>query len=290
MRGVSQLARKGILARDGFMSPYDVSAAKWANGDVIAFRGNFAGGFLNPEKVKDTVAYSLPPMKTYHFNFVNTPWMLSAITSKSKNVARATTFLEFCASKEGQLYFGFGGVEGKKGDKFSGDMANGPYYYVDPGLDATKEVFPSGKPVWYKELYEAASKDWGAVFKQTGIWRHSIMQNWNYNNWELNWWSGPNQKSLQYTDFMLPHVTFNTAFNMDTNLLDAAQRDEVNVAGSKVDKIRKDYELKLIFSASDAEFDALYGECMKKLDEAGLQTLEAGWTKIYQMNLAKAKK
>ncbi len=273
----NDLARSGLLTKEGFMNPFDINNAKFINGEAIAMRDNYYS-FTNVVEVQDTVKVPVKPFDTYGFSFQYSPWRSIAITKNCKDPARAIQFIEYLASNEGQLMMGYG-IEGEKG-AWTGNADEGPYFYFDSEIKSP--FFKQGKPVIYEEFQAERSIDFNAYAKRTGINNHTYMQNWAFNNWNIWEWKGASPEFTAYTEMMADHITFKPEF-----IFKLIPDSKAGIASAKVKSIVEEYELRIVFAQDDAEFEQLLSEMIQKADQAGLKTLEEEWTAQYRANLAK---
>lgn len=271
----NQLYSKGLLAKDGFMNPpWDVLYSKWTGGETIGIMGNFADDGKALGNTGTTIL-SLPPFKTYSYTIVPQPWMGAVIPKSSKNAERTIRFLEYCASKEGNLDMGYG----LKGDAF-GSIEEGPQFSIQK--DVKHQLFPEGKPVWFKEFSDAFNKDNSGIENRSGVFKHHIMDNWAIYDWFIPDWSKVDEKKQKYDEEMSPYVNYKPEylFNLD------GTSDEV-VIKEKVSKLISDYEVKMVFAKSEAEVTSAYNEMLQKCDQYKLPQLEAEWTRQYKANMAR---
>jgi putative aldouronate transport system substrate-binding protein len=283
MEFYNELYRDGILDKGSFINGWDVNWSRWLNGDVIGIRGFFADGFggngqgNSPLAAAGTRMLALPPFDTYSYQSAYWAEGVALIPATSKNQRRALLFLDYCASKEGQLdrLYGVAGPEGGS----CADAVNGPHYYFD--ANNPTELFPQGKPTLYPDVVDKLVDP--AFMRESGLRRHLLMNNLRLSYWPIPALTGTEERFAEYQAMMQGKVELGKDLLFYVDPL-----KEESVIQDKIDNLREEYEAKMILAGSREEVDALADEFLRKAIDMGLDKVEKEFTASYARRRANA--
>lgn len=276
MEFYNELYRDGILDKGSFIDSWDVNWAKWLNGDVIGISGTFQDGFGGSGQGYTALTgaatrmYALPPFTGYDYKSAYWASGAALIPESSKNKERSILFLEYCASKEGQLDLLYG-VNGPEGGK-SANPVDGPHYYFDSKNPT--ELFPQGKPTLYPEVADQLTDP--NYVRQSGLRRHFLMENWRLSYWPIPRLTAPEERCVEYQAMMKGKVQLgkDLMFYVDP-------MKEESVIQDKIDNLREEYEAKMIMAPSKEAVDSLADEFLQKAIDTGLEKVEKEFAAAY---------
>jgi ABC-type glycerol-3-phosphate transport system substrate-binding protein len=285
MKFENRLAREGLLPKEAGVWTTEIDQ-NWVAGNVICYLGgsacnyNEATGEGDPIGKTGTTMVVLPFWKTYQYALYIVPWITDLFPKASKVPDRVIKFIEYAASPEGQLdaYFG---VEGKA---WTGDLVNGPHYSFRPDV-YVNEFFPRGVPISFPEYKAAIQAD------PANTQRAMLGQTYFYSidgthpDQFLQTPVSADARAAAYTKAAAPH------FTASADLWVSIRGDSpAGIALQKVNTLHKEYSVKMVFAATEAECVAMYNEFRQKAKEAGLDIWEAEATRIYQDQLKRSGK
>lgn len=265
-----KLAAKDLLTRDSFIDTKEVCDTKCSNGDVVLYSWTIGDGQKIPADNPETAYEILPPFETYKQYRTGTGWNATFVSNKSEGIERRATFLSYLASIDGHAAL-FYGTKAEEGETYSGDVVNGPHYYIDE----------TGKPTTFLDYYADKQKDWDGVEKANGLSAYwfaasSLLSNQNY-------WNKADEFYAYYNELYGEKIEYRPEF-------DKLDPDSNTDEGAIVSKLRTLFEtssVKIIFAADEATALSEFDTFIAKSEEVGLPQLEAVWTENYQKNLAK---
>ena len=272
----NKMATFGLMPKEAMTDQPDICQKRVLNGEVITYHWNtFEEGKTVTNK-PDQVYVSLAPFSTY--KVYNTAglglgWKIMIIPKTSKAPDRVIRYMEYLASPTGQeaVYWGLKGESPANGGKFSGDVVNGPQFYMD-----------GDKPTYYPEWWAAKLADWGGVGIRSGIGEIPYGTD-AYLSYVPQW--NPNEPITKKSNELYGDKI---VYARELSIQIASDSPE-GIINTKVGEIFKQYLAKVVFAPNEQEalkqFDAMLAEC----DSAGLPKLEEYYNKVYQENLSKQK-
>jgi putative aldouronate transport system substrate-binding protein len=283
MEFYNALYLEGILDKGSFINNWDVNWSKWLNGDVIGISGSFQDGFggngqgYTALPVAGTRMVALPPFEGYDYKSAYWADGVALIPESAKNKERAILFLEYCASKEGQLDLLYG-VAGPEGGKYA-DPVNGPHYYFDSKNPT--ELFPQGKPTLYPEVADLVADPNFCL--QSGLRRHFLMENWRLSYWPIPKIAAPEERCVEYQEMMKDKVQLgkDLLFYVDPLKEESTIQDKISL-------LREEYEAKMILASGKEEVDKLCDEFLQKSIDTGLERVEKEFSAAYARRRANA--
>jgi putative aldouronate transport system substrate-binding protein len=276
MEFYNELYRAGVLTKDAFINSWDVNWAKWLNGDVIGISGQFQDGFggngqgLNPIPAAGTRMLALPPFGSFSFQAAYWADGVALIPEAGKHKDRALLFLDYLASKEGQVD-AFYGVPGPAGGSCA-DPAAGPHFWFDARNPT--ELFPQGKPTLYPDVAQRMADP--AFVRSSGLGRHQLMRNWRLSYWPIPALSGRQERLEEYQRMMKGKVELSKDLLFYVDPL-----KEESVIQDKINLLREEYETKELMAAGPREVDALVDEFLQKAIGMGLEKVEKEFAAAY---------
>ncbi len=270
---LNRLAREGLMPKEAILEGTDVQAMVF-NGEVISYWWNTRDEGKVPDDNPETTYTSLPPFTSWHsYNSATVGgWKTILISKKCKNPDRAVRLMEFMASEEGHrvLYWGNLGESPANGGSWSGDMANGPHYYLDE----------KGKPTYYQEYWAAKLADWDGVAVQSGLKEICYGEDSYYANVQTWMTDDPvaQKEALYYTG--------KTDYTPWFGIKVVSGSEEDNIL-TKIKMIKKNYVASVAFAKSEEECRSQYAAMLQEMEDAGLAQLEAYYTAQYEELMAK---
>ncbi|EOS56070.1 MULTISPECIES: type 2 periplasmic-binding domain-containing protein [Paenibacillus] len=257
---------EGLLAKDIFIDKRAQMEEKIAQGRYFAMlyqRTDFAaqqGTLYQQDPNKIYIAVDGPANSKLDPPTLNGPsisgWTVTLISKDVKDKARAIKFLTYLMSEEGQkdLYLGEKGVS---------------YDTID------------GKDQFKPEVFDLMNKDRSAFDKQYGssftFWMMqdtNIIQQWQPESVEPykqleDWTRG---KTVSVSEF---------------DLLDPLANSEEGIILGKIKDLRGKTLPKLLMASSEAEFDKIWADYIKKQEDLGLAKVQAFQQTKYEENKKK---
>lgn len=266
------MASKGLLTKESFVNPGDVTAQKVAAGDTIVAALNSAAENAAPPKDNPNTKFEmLQPFSTYAYSTIPKGWMALVIPKSNKNPERTMKLIEYAASKEGQADFSFG-VMGAGPDDFK-NLQDGAHFYYDSSIP--NDYYPQGKPAFTKGFQEGLDKDWNGTWNQADFGEHIVLlSNWAISN--TVFWNPKDEKKVAYDKLMAPKMQYYPEFNFS---IDSA--GELGVIEAKIKSLQEEYLTKLVFVSSESEFESTFNAMTGAADKLGIAKLEAEYTKQY---------
>ncbi|HEY4391066.1 MAG TPA: extracellular solute-binding protein [Paenibacillus sp.] len=266
LKVLRQANQDGLLAKDIFIDKRAQMEEKIAQGRYFAMlyqRTDFAaqlGTLFQQDPNKIYIAVDGPANTNLDAPTLNGPsisgWTLTLISKDVKDKARAIRFLDYLNSEEGNkdLYLGEKGVS---------------YDTID------------GKDQFLPEAFDLMNKDRSAFDKQYGssftfwmLMNTNITEQWTPKSVEpykqLEDWTRGKAKSFSEFDELDP----------------LANSDE-GIALGKIKDLRGKTLPKLLMAPSEAEFDKIWADYLKKQDDYGLAKVQAFQQTKYEENKKK---
>lgn len=266
LKTLRQANQDGLLAKDIFIDKRPQMEEKIAQGRYFAMlyqRTDFAaqlGTLFQQDPNKIYIAVDGPANTNLDAPTLNGPsisgWTVTLISKNVKDKARAIKFLSYLMSEEGQkdLYLGEKGVS---------------YDTID------------GKDQFKPEAFDLMNKDRAAFDKQYGssftFWMMqdtNVTQQWTPQSVEpyknLEDWTRGKTKSVSEFD-----------------LIDPLANSEEGIILSKIKDLRSKTLPKLLMASSEADFDKIWGDYIKKQEDLGLAKVQAFQQKKYEENKKK---
>ncbi|GIP46869.1 extracellular solute-binding protein [Paenibacillus sp. DXFW5] len=256
----------GLLAKDIFIDKRAQMEEKIAQGRYFAMlyqRTDFAaqlGTLYQQDPNKIYIAVDGPANSKLDPPTLNGPsisgWTVTLISKDVKDKARAIKFLSYLMSEEGQkdLYLGEKGVS---------------YDTID------------GKDQFKPEAFDLMNKDRAAFDKQYGssftFW---MMQNTNITQ---QWQPESVEPYKQLEDWTRGKTVSVSEFD----LIDPLANSDEGIILSKIKDLRSKTLPKLLMAPSDAEFDKIWSDYIKKQEDLGLAKVQAFQQTKYEENKKK---
>lgn len=257
---------EGLLAKDIFIDKRAQMEEKIAQGRYFAMlyqRTDFAaqlGTLYQQDPNKIYIAVDGPANSKLDPPTLNGPsisgWTVTLISKDVKDKARAIKFLSYLMSEEGQkdLYLGEKGVS---------------YDTID------------GKDQFKPEAFDLMNKDRAAFDKQYGssftFW---MMQNTNITQ---QWQPESVEPYKQLEDWTRGKTVSVSEFD----LIDPLANSDEGIILSKIKDLRSKTLPKLLMAPSDAEFDKIWADYIKKQEDLGLAKVQAFQQTKYEENKKK---
>ncbi|MCH1639895.1 extracellular solute-binding protein [Paenibacillus timonensis] len=257
---------EGLLAKDIFIDKRAQMEEKIAQGRYFAMlyqRTDFAaqlGTLYQQDPNKIYIAVDGPANSKLDPPTLNGPsisgWTVTLISKDVKDKARAIKFLSYLMSEEGQkdLYLGEKGVS---------------YDTID------------GKDQFKPEAFDLMNKDRAAFDKQYGssftFW---MMQNTNITQ---QWQPESVEPYKQLEDWTRGKTISVSEFD----LIDPLANSDEGIILSKIKDLRSKTLPKLLMAPSDAEFDKIWADYIKKQEDLGLAKVQAFQQTKYEENKKK---
>ncbi|MGP0583469.1 extracellular solute-binding protein [Paenibacillus timonensis] len=257
---------EGLLAKDIFIDKRAQMEEKIAQGRYFAMlyqRTDFAaqlGTLYQQDPNKIYIAVDGPANSKLDPPTLNGPsisgWTVTLISKDVKDKARAIKFLSYLMSEEGQkdLYLGEKGVS---------------YDTID------------GKDQFKPEAFDLMNKDRSAFDKQYGssftFW---MMQNTNITQ---QWQPESVEPYKQLEDWTRGKTISVSEFD----LIDPLANSDEGIILSKIKDLRSKTLPKLLMAPSDAEFDKIWADYIKKQEDLGLAKVQAFQQTKYEENKKK---
>ena len=257
MKYLNEMYLEGILTKDPFIDTKDVGKAKIEQGDVISYCWTISDGEKVPGDNPDTSYEILPPFETYGQIRTGAGWLATVIPKTCKDPERAIRFLEYLASVEGHSDVSWG-IEG---DTYQDPVAGAQWHMVD------------GKPVLLEEYVKDKNADWGGVASRNGLGEYWIACNELL--WNLPWWNDQDERMNKFNEQFGKYVEFRP----ELDIQDPSPESEEGIIRQKAFSLLQQYSVKMIFTE---DFESVYQEFIQKIDELGMNKVEAYWTEEYK--------
>lgn len=257
MKYLNEMYLEGILTKDPFIDTKDVGKAKIEQGDVISYCWTISDGEKVPGDNPDTTYEILPPFETYGQIRTGAGWLATVIPKTCKDPERAIRFLEYLASVEGHSDVSWG-IEG---DTYQDAVAGAQWHMID------------GKPVLLEEYVKDKNADWGGVASRNGLGEYWIACNELL--WNLPWWNDQDERMNKFNEQFGKYVEFRP----ELDIQDPSPESEEGIIRQKAFSLLQQYSVKMIFTE---DFESLYQEFIQKIDELGMNKVEAYWTEEYK--------
>lgn len=262
MKYLNEMYLKGLLTKDSFIDTKDVGKAKIEQGNVISYCWTISDATKVPGDNLDTQYEILPPFETYIEVRTGTGWLATVIPKNCKNPERAIKFLEYLASVEGHSDVSWG-IEGEEYK----DVIEGANWHM-----------ADGKPVLLEEYLKEKNADWGGVASKNGLGEYWLACNELL--WNLVWWDNTNEEMNKLNDLFGEYIVFRPELDIKSPSPDS---DE-GIIKQKAYNLLQQYSVEMIFTDN---FEKAYEEFIQKIDEIGMDKVEAYWTEEYKKNLEK---
>lgn len=266
MKVLRQANQDGLLAKDIFIDKRAQMEEKIVQGRYFAMlyqRTDFAsqlGTLYQKDPNKIYIAVDGPANANMDAPTLNGPgisgWTVTLISKDVKDKARAIKFLSYLNSEEGQkdLYLGEKGVS---------------YDTID------------GKDQFKPEVFDLMNKDRSAFDKQYGssftFW---MMQNTNITQ---QWAPQSVEPYKQLEDWTKGKAKSFSEFDQ----IDPLASSEEGIALGKIKELRGKTLPKLLMAPSEAEFDKIWADYIKKQEDYGLAKVQAFQQTKYEENKKK---
>lgn len=264
---VNRLAREGVLPKEAILEGTDVQAQVF-NGQVLSYWWNTREEGKVPDDNPDTIYTSLEPFTTWHNYNTSTVggWKTILISKSCKNPERAVRVLEFMASEAGHqlLYWGNLGKSPAQGGVWSGDLENGPHYYLDE----------RGKPTYYQEYWAAKLADWDGVALKSGLKEIAYGEDAYYAN--VQTWITDDPVAQKEAKYYGGKTDYTPWFGIKP-IAGTPEDDILN----KIKMIKKNYVATIVFAQTEEVCRGKYAEMLAEMEAAGLAQLEAFYTQRY---------
>ena len=257
MKYLNEMYLEGILTKDPFIDTKDVGKAKIEQGDVISYCWTISDGEKVPGDNPETTYEILPPFETYGQIRTGAGWLATVIPKTCKNPERAIRFLEYLASVEGHSDVSWGIA----GDTYQDPVAGAQWHMVD------------GKPVLLEEYVKDKNADWGGVASRNGLGEYWIACNELL--WNLPWWNDQDERMNKFNEQFGKYVEFRP----ELDIQDPSPESEEGIIRQKAFSLLQQYSVKMIFTE---DFESVYQEFIQKIDELGMNKVEAYWTEEYK--------
>lgn len=257
MKYLNGMYLEGILTKDPFIDTKDVGKAKIEQGDVISYCWTISDGEKVPGDNPDTTYEILPPFETYGQIRTGAGWLATVIPKTCKDPERAIRFLEYLASVEGHSDVSWG-IEG---DTYQDAVAGAQWHMID------------GKPVLLEEYVKDKNADWGGVASRNGLGEYWIACNELL--WNLPWWNDQDERMNKFNEQFGKYVEFRP----ELDIQDPSPESEEGIIRQKAFSLLQQYSVKMIFTE---DFESVYQEFIQKIDELGMNKVEAYWTEEYK--------
>ena len=257
MKYLNEMYLEGILTKDPFIDTKDVGKAKIEQGDVISYCWTISDGEKVPGDNPDTSYEILPPFETYGQIRTGAGWLATVIPKTCKDPERAIRFLEYLASVEGHSDVSWG-IEG---DTYQDAVAGAQWHMVD------------GKPVLLEEYVKDKNADWGGVASRNGLCEYWIACHELL--WNLPWWNDQDERMNKFNEQFGKYVEFRP----ELDIQDPSPESEEGIIRQKAFSLLQQYSVKMIFTE---DFESVYQEFIQKIDELGMNKVEAYWTEEYK--------
>ena len=257
MKYLNEMYLEGILTKDPFIDTKDVGKAKIEQGDVISYCWTISDGEKVPGDNPDTSYEILPPFETYGQIRTGAGWLATVIPKTCKDPERAIRFLEYLASVEGHSDVSWG-IEG---DTYQDAVAGAQWHMID------------GKPVLLEEYVKDKNADWGGVASRNGLGEYWIACNELL--WNLPWWNDQDERMNKFNEQFGKYVEFRP----ELDIQDPSPESEEGIIRQKAFSLLQQYSVKKIFTE---DFESVYQEFIQKIDELGMNKVEAYWTEEYK--------
>ena len=257
MKYLNEMYLEGILTKDPFIDTKDVGKAKIEQGDVISYCWTISDGEKVPGDNPDTTYEILPPFETYGQIRTGAGWLATVIPKTCKDPERAIRFLEYLASVEGHSDVSWG-IEG---DTYQDAVAGAQWHMID------------GKPVLLEEYVKDKNADWGGVASRNGLGEYWIACNELL--WNLPWWNDQDERMNKFNEQFGKYVEFRP----ELDIQDPSPESEEGIIRQKAFSLLQQYSVKMIFTE---DFESVYQEFIQKIDELGMNKVEAYWTEEYK--------
>ena len=257
MKYLNEMYLEGILTKDPFIDTKDVGKAKIEQGDVISYCWTISDGEKVPGDNPDTTYEILPPFETYGQIRTGAGWLATVIPKTCKDPERAIRFLEYLASVEGHSDVSWG-IEG---DTYQDAVAGAQWHMID------------GKPVLLEEYVKDKNADWGGVASRNGLGEYWIACNELL--WNLPWWNDQDERMNKFNEQFGKYVEFRP----ELDIQDPSPESEEGIIRQKAFSLLQQYSVKMIFTE---DFESVYQEFIQKIDERGMNKVEAYWTEEYK--------
>ena len=257
MKYLNEMYLEGILTKDPFIDTKDVGKAKIEQGDVISYCWTISDGEKVPGDNPETTYEILPPFETYGQIRTGAGWLATVIPKTCKDPERAIRFLEYLASVEGHSDVSWG-IEG---DTYQDAVAGAQWHMID------------GKPVLLEEYVKDKNADWGGVASRNGLGEYWIACNELL--WNLPWWNDQDERMNKFNEQFGKYVEFRP----ELDIQDPSPESEEGIIRQKAFSLLQQYSVKMIFTE---DFESVYQEFIQKIDELGMNKVEAYWTEEYK--------
>lgn len=257
MKYLNEMYLEGILTKDPFIDTKDVGKAKIEQGDVISYCWTISDGEKVPGDNPETTYEILPPFETYGQIRTGAGWLATVIPKTCKDPKRAIRFLEYLASVEGHSDVSWG-IEG---DEYKDAVEGAQWHMID------------GKPTLLEEYVKDKNADWGGVASRNGLGEYWIACNELL--WNLPWWNDQDERMNKFNEQFGKYVEFRP----ELDIQDPSPETEEGIIRQKAFSLLQQYSVKMIFTE---DFESVYQEFINKIDELGMDKVEAYWTAEYK--------
>ena len=258
----NKLARAGLYTTDSFIDDDATQTSKKYNGDVISYSWTAAEHEM---AVNDSRYIAVEPWESYQQYRTGTGWCSIFINQNSDKKDRAIRFMSFMNSYEGLL--AYSGFAAKEGETYSGDPLVGPHYFIDE----------NGKPNQFPEFTKALAED-GTLQAASGATMYWWFGSSVWNN--LSVWDASNAKFAYLNEQFGPHISYRPDFSTMVMAPDA-DSDEATIF-AKYRSIYNSYLAEIVFAETDEAFEGALTAFYTAMDDIGIATLEAHYTKAHQ--------
>ncbi|GLX67237.1 extracellular solute-binding protein [Paenibacillus glycanilyticus] len=260
---MNKLNTLDLLTKDTFIDTKDIFTQKINSGKTISYAWAIGEGTKTPSDNPNTSYKVMAPFDSYTQYRTGGGWNAFGIPKSNKHPERTIRFLAYMASKQGHMVAKWG-VEG---DKFSGDVVNGPHYSM-----------VDGKPLYLPEYWEVKQKDWSGVSSKNGLGEYWFATNAAW--WNEPEWNNTDPAFIEYNKMFGDKVKYVP----ELENLDPMPNSKEGIILKRVSDLYSQYGVKMIFAKSEEESMSIYEEFLKKADSLGLPQVEAYWTANYQKN------
>lgn len=257
VKALNNMYLEGVLTKDTFIDTADIVKTKIAQGETISFCRTVSDGERVPADNPDTQYEILPPFETYEQIRTGAGWLATVVPKTCKDPERVIRFLEYLSSVEGHSDVSWG-IEG---EEYKDINSGAQWHLVD------------GKPTLLDGYLEDKNADWGGVASQNGLGEYWIACNELL--WNLPWWNDQDEKMNKMNEWFGGYVVFKPEFDIQS----PSPESEEGIIKQKAYSLLQQYSVQMIFTE---DFDGVYKEFISKVDELGMNRVEAFWTEQYK--------
>lgn len=262
--------REGLLTQDAFTQSTDQFKEKLNNGRVAVAgiydapsHGNEANQILGEEDGYMFIPYphaeGVNPDNILLEGWGNTGWNINCITTAAKNPERIYAFFDWLNSEEGIIFMQFG-----------------------PKGELWDELDENGSPIPNEKYNSMSSEERGALklgdFNPQGNWLYGVVMNKRarQNPENATWQS---KADAFYGSYVVD------IGNELENVSNYPADSEESIIWSNIRNLNEEYVAKLVYAKTDAEFDAIFTEWGKRVNDAGYQKLLQFKNSVWKTNL-----